>query len=199
MLTALILDLGNVLAFHDNERLFSEMAKAYRTSREVMREKLSGNLWERVNRGQLPGDALRVELNARLGGALDAGEFFALWNCHFTVNTPMVERVEQLEGRFKRVLLSNTHDQHIAFLRPKLPVLARFDGLVLSCEVGEMKPSPVVYQKALKLEGCEANEACFFDDAAVYVEGARKLGLHARVFTTVEQFDADLAELTRRG
>ena len=198
MLKALIFDLGNVLAFHDNELLFAQMAKAYRTSREAMREKLSGDLWERVNKGKLPGDALRLELNARLNGALGEDEFFALWNCHFTLNPPMIERVEQLEGRFQRVLLSNTHDQHIAFLRPKLPLLERFDGLVFSCEVGEMKPSPVVYQRALSLAGCAANEACFFDDAVAYVEGARRLGLHAHVFTTVEQFDADLEALTRR-
>jgi HAD superfamily hydrolase (TIGR01509 family) len=118
-----------------------------------------------------------------------------LWNCHFTVNQPMVKAVEALEGRFKRVLLSNTHDLHVRFLRERLPLLARFDGLVLSCEVGHVKPEPEIYRRALEVAQCAPREAAFFDDVSAYVEGARAVGIRARVFTTVERFEADLEEL----
>ena len=194
-LRALLFDLGNVLVFHDNERLFTRLAEAFGTTREAMATRLDGGLWDRVNRGQLPGDALRRELVARLGREVSPGDFFALWNCHFTLNPPMVARVEQLAGRFKLVLLSNTHDQHLAFLRPQLPVLERFEGLVLSCEVGSVKPEPAIYRRALQVAGVPGEEAAFFDDIPRYAQAATALGIAGRVFTTVEAFDATLAEL----
>ncbi len=195
MIDALILDLGNVLAFHDNEHLFSEMAKAFGSSREAMRARLDGGLWDRVNRGGLPGDSLRRELLARLGGALTEREWFELWNCHFRLYDEMIAEVERLAGKLRLVLLSNTHDQHIEFLRPKLPVLARFDGLVLSYEVGAVKPEPVMYQRALELARTTPARAAFFDDVPRYAEAASALGLHGRVFTTVAAFREQLRAL----
>src|SRR4051812_46761469 len=123
MLDAIIFDLGNVLAFHDNELLFARLAAAFGTTPASMRERLDGDLFERCNTGRLPGDSLRVAMQKNLGGELSPAQFDALWNCHFKLNTPMVKRVESLVGRVKLGLLSNTHDLHFRFLRPQLPVL----------------------------------------------------------------------------
>jgi hypothetical protein len=68
-LKVLLLDLGNVFAFHDNALLFRRMAEAFGTTEAQLRARLDGGVWERVNRGQLPGDALRQELCARLGAS----------------------------------------------------------------------------------------------------------------------------------
>lgn len=192
---ALILDLGNVLAFHDNVKLFAEMARAFGTTPEAMKERLDGGLWERVNRGQLPGDALRVELVQRLGREIGAKDWFELWNCHFTINEPMISMVQFLVGQLKLVLLSNTHDLHVAWLRPKLPVLEQFDALVLSCDVGLVKPEKAIYEKALAAAGTAPWKTAFFDDVKSYAIGATQVGMHGRVFTTVEQFQEDLAKL----
>ncbi|MFT3713762.1 MAG: HAD family phosphatase [Archangium sp.] len=194
-LDAVILDLGNVLAFHDNEKLFDEMARTFGTTRESMKERLDSGLWERVNRGQLTGDALRVELVQRLGKEVSAAEWLRVWNCHFTINEPMAAVVSFLVGRVKLVLLSNTHDQHFAFLKPKLPVLNDFDALVLSYEVGSIKPEKAIYEKALEAAGTSPWKTVFFDDVKNYAIAATQVGMHGRVFTTVEQFTDDLAKL----
>jgi glucose-1-phosphatase len=195
MIDALILDLGNVLAFHDNEKLFDEMARTFGTTREAMRARLDGGLWDRVNRGQLPGDSLREELVARLGRTVSPEAWFDVWNCHFTLHEAMVLEVERLVGRIPLVLLSNTHDQHIAFLRPRLPVLERFDALVLSYEVGLVKPEPAIYARALELAKVSASRAAFFDDVSRYAEAATALGLYGRVFTTAAAFREQLRDL----
>jgi putative hydrolase of the HAD superfamily len=103
--------------------------------------------------------------------------------------------VEFLVGQVKLVLLSNTHDQHVAYLRPKLPVLEQFDGLVLSYEVGALKPEKAIYEKALAVAGTAPWKTAFFDDVKSYAIGATQVGVHGRVFTTVEQFQEDLAGL----
>jgi putative hydrolase of the HAD superfamily len=192
---AVILDLGNVLAFHDNTKLFAEMARLFDTTPEAMKGRLEDGLWERVNRGQVPGDALRVELQSRLGKEVSPQAWFDTWNCHFTVNEPMVGTVQFLVGQVKLVLLSNTHDAHMAYLRPRLPVLEQFDALVLSYEVGHVKPERAIYERALAAAGTLPWKTVFFDDVKAYAAAATQVGMHGRVFTSVEQFTEDLAKL----
>jgi len=185
---ALILDLGNVLVFHDNALLYREMAAAFHTTPETMRARLDAAFWAQVNQGQLPGDALRQALVERLGHPVAPDAWFALWNCHFTLHHAMIALVEKLAGRLPLVLLSNTHDQHFAYLRPLLPVLDRFQGIVLSYELGAMKPAPEIYERALALAGVRPERAAFFDDIDRYAEAATALGLAGRVFTTAAAF-----------
>lgn len=194
-LDAIILDLGNVLAFHDNTKLFAEMARAFDTTPDAMKARLDGGLWERVNRGQLPGDSLRAELVHRLGKDLSPAAWFDLWNCHFTLNEPMINMVSFLQGQVKLVVLSNTHDQHVTYLRTQLPILSAFDALVFSCEVGLIKPEKAIYEKALAAAGTSPWKTVFFDDVKAYATAATQVGMHGRVFTTVEQFTDDLAKL----
>lgn len=190
---ALILDLGNVLVLHDNERLFGALAQALERTPEALRTALAGSgLFEAANRGHLPGDALRRALLAKVGGALSSSRWVELWSSHFTVHAPMVARVERLVEELPLVLLSNTHDQHLEWILPRVPVLRRFRGLVLSCQEGLVKPEPAIYRRALEVAGTAPARTAFFDDVPAYVEAARAVGLEGHVFTTPEAFDAAL-------
>ena len=195
MIDALILDLGNVLVFHDNALLFEKMAQAFNTTAASMRARIEKDVWERTNTGRLPGDSLRLELQKALGSEITPAHFVELWNCHFKLNTPMVNRVESLVGKLKLCLLSNTHDLHFEPLRPQLPVLEMFDARVLSYEEGLMKPAPELYRTALKRLGVAPERAAFFDDIQSYADGATAVGIHGRLFTDVETFDRQLALL----
>jgi HAD superfamily hydrolase (TIGR01509 family) len=196
MIDAVLFDLGNVLAFHDNEKLFRELAQTFRTTPAEMTKRLDGSgVWARANTGHLRGDALRQELSARFHHAPTREQFERAWSSHFSLNVPMVRLVESLVGRVKLVLLSNTHDLHVAHLRPQLPVLARFDALILSCEVGHMKPQPEIYRLALEAAGTAAERAVFFDDVQAYVDAAKAVGLHAHVFRSASDVPAQLAAL----
>lgn len=58
-----------------------------------------------------------------------------------------------------------------------------FDPLVISAEVGLLKPDPGIYQLALQALGLPAGRVLFVDDFAENVEGARAAGLQALQFT----------------
>ncbi len=193
-LRALILDLGNVLVFHDNELLFSNFACAFSTDLATVRRQLDEELFARVNRGQLPGDTLRLAIQERLGTTLSQAAFEEVWSSHFTLNQPMIDAVSSLVGRVKLVLLSNTHDLHIKGLRPRVPLLERFDGLVLSYAEGLIKPEREIYRRAISVAGVPPDSCLFFDDIAAYVDGAQAAGLPARQFVDVTGFWAVLSE-----
>jgi putative hydrolase of the HAD superfamily len=192
---AVILDLGNVLVFHDNALLFRRLGARAGLPLAEAERRISGAGWTAANRGLLGAEAIRRDICGALGVDLPAEEFNALWSSHFTVHEAVLPRVEKLVGRVKLVLLSNTNVLHVAWLRPRLPLLERFDSLVLSCEVGLVKPEPAIYQEALRRAGCEPHEAAFFDDLPEFVEAANALGLRGRLFTTAEAFDEQLKAL----
>lgn len=195
MIDAVILDLGNVLVFHDNALLVQRLADRAKTVPEVLGEALSGDLADLINRGGIGPEQLRQEVCRILGADIPMPEFFELWSSHFTVHDAVLPRVEALCARMPVVLLSNTNALHFEWLRPRLPVLQRFKALVLSYEVQLAKPDAEIYARAVEVAGVPPSRAVFFDDIPRYVDAAKSAGLHARVFTTAEAFDADLRGL----
>ncbi len=189
-----LLDLGNVLVFHDDRLLLDRFSHLSELSPDRIKQAWQP-LWPPVHRGEIAGDDLRREVCARAGVDLDAEAFFTLWNCHFRVHDAVLPLVESLLARVKVVLLSNTNQLHWRFLRPKLPVLDRFAGLVLSHEVGLCKPEPAIFKHALSVAGSRPETTAYFDDLPAYVDAAQALGINSRVFTTAEAFRRQLAAL----
>lgn len=192
---ALLLDLGNVLVFHDNPLLFRRLGARAGLSPPQVEQRMMDAGWTAVDRGLLGPEGIRRHVCQALGVDLPAEEFTALWSSHFTVNEAVLPRVEGLVGRVKLALLSNTNVLHAAYLRPRLPLLERFDHVLLSCEVGHVKPEPAFFQEALSRLGCAPQEVAFFDDVAEYVAAANALGLRGHLFTGAETFDEQLQAL----
>jgi epoxide hydrolase-like predicted phosphatase len=69
-----------------------------------------------------------------------------------------------------------------------------FDEMIISAEVGMMKPDPRIYRLALEKMGVPPAESVFVDDVLVNVEAARSVGMTAIQFT---QRDKTLEELNR--
>jgi putative hydrolase of the HAD superfamily len=190
-----ILDLGNVLVFHDNALLCQRLAERTGGSAEKVALALSGPLAEAINRGALDGEGIRREVCRVLGGDIPRAEFFDLWSSHFTPYEEMVPRVEALARRARLVLLSNTNVLHWDWLRPRLPVLDHFDVLLTSFELGVAKPDAAIFRRAVEVGGAPAEATAFFDDVPGYVEAARKLGINGQIFTTAETFDDQVRAL----
>jgi epoxide hydrolase-like predicted phosphatase len=72
-----------------------------------------------------------------------------------------------------------------------------FDDLVISAEVGVMKPQPKIYQVALQHLKVGASEAAFVDDTSANVQGAHALGMHGILFRDPAQILAELKVLLR--
>jgi putative hydrolase of the HAD superfamily len=156
------------------------------------------SLWGAIHSGQLDGEGIRREICRVLGVDLSEEEFRRDWNSHFTVNREILPFVESLIGRVKVLLLSNTNAIHMAYLMAELPLLRRFDDLVLSHEVKKMKPDPAIFEEALRRAGSVPSRTAFFDDVPEFVEAAKKVGLRAYVFRSVDEFAAQLEELGLR-
>ncbi len=199
VIQALILDLGNVLAFHDNALLFARLAERGGKDPALLARQLLGPDWLAANRGELDAEGIRARVCGQLGVDIPMEEFAPLWSCHFRIHQEVLPMVERLVGRVKLVLLSNTNVLHVQYLLPRLPLLSRFDHLVLSNEVGMVKPDPEIFWEALRRAGVGPRQAAFFDDMQEYVEAARALGIQGEVFTDAQTFQGQLRRLGLEG
>jgi HAD superfamily hydrolase (TIGR01509 family) len=69
-----------------------------------------------------------------------------------------------------------------------------FDVLVISAEVGFLKPDPRIYELALRLAGAAPGAALLVDDMAENVEGAMAVGMSAILFSDTARLRQDLAK-----
>jgi 2-haloacid dehalogenase len=81
------------------------------------------------------------------------------------------------------------------------PTFQRFDflrwlhGMVISGEVGVIKPDPRIYEILLARFAIDPHRAVYIDDVAANVEGARPFGIHGVHFTTPVVLREELVRL----
>jgi putative hydrolase of the HAD superfamily len=194
MIEAVLLDLGNVLVFHDDRMLLERLAALGGRSPDEV-ERALAPLWDPVHRGRIAGDDLRRAVSAASGAPLDDAAFRAVWSCHFRIHHEVLPEVQALLGRVRVLLLSNTNAAHVEHVRPLLPMLERFDALVLSYQLGVAKPDPAIFAEALRRAGTPPERTAYFDDVEGYVAAARALGIQGHLFTDAARFRAQLAAL----
>jgi putative hydrolase of the HAD superfamily len=70
-----------------------------------------------------------------------------------------------------------------------------FDHMVISAEVGVMKPKARIYQIALEQAGVSPNEAVFVDDFAENIKGCQAAGMHGIYFRDPQEAMTELRNL----
>jgi FMN phosphatase YigB (HAD superfamily) len=176
---AIVFDLGGVIVAHDNAVMVEQIASRTKaTPRDVSR------LIRRKDWGSgLPIADLHAELADELGYRGDWDAFAADWCCHFTVDPAMLAYVQQLASANRVTIFSNTNAVHWDFLVAETGgELGRFEAY-LSHELGCSKPSVESFRMVAAQAGIDPARCIFFDDLAENVEGARRAGFQAEVFT----------------
>jgi epoxide hydrolase-like predicted phosphatase len=113
------------------------------------------------------------------------------------LNESLVSYVQRLrEADYKTGILSNFADDARYVWSRVYPFIQYFDGIVISYEVGLMKPDPRIYHLALESLDVEPNEALFIDDFSENIQGAKAVGLQALHFTDPEVAQQRLIEIT---
>jgi putative hydrolase of the HAD superfamily len=198
MIKAVIFDLGRVIVPFDFKRGYVRLeALCGIPAAEIPNKLRSTGLVQRFESGQIePHDFVR-EFSGHLNLDTTYETFCEIWSSIFLPETLIGEDLLRgIARNYRMVLLSNTNVIHYEMLRRNYALLRHFHACVLSYEVGAMKPSPLIYRKAIEAAGCEASECFFTDDMADYVEGARSQGIDAVQFQSEAQI---VDELRKRG
>jgi epoxide hydrolase-like predicted phosphatase len=109
------------------------------------------------------------------------------------IDQELIDYIASLRPAYTLGLLSNACSDLRSLLSNRWKVAPLFDDLVISAEVGLVKPDPRIYHLALERLKVGAVETVFFDDNPENIQAARRVGLHAFVFTGPEQARQNLA------
>jgi putative hydrolase of the HAD superfamily len=194
----IVFDLGNVLIPFD----YSLAARELNIIEAGLGDKFlnSYNSMYGVHRSFERGDITNEEfLNQMLemcDHIIDAETFCRIYSCIFRIDEDMVRLVKTLKAKYKVVLLSNTNEIHRKYYYGNLEFMDIFDKIVLSYEVGAVKPESAIYREVENFTGYKPSEHIFIDDVEAYTAGAKAMGWDAIQF---EGYDLLVEQLKKRG
>lgn len=198
-LRAVIFDIGRVLVKVDVTRSVEGLSQGISLSPQELWSAIEKDpRWPDWQEGRISPHDWHLHITKRLGSPIQFDDFRAAWNRSLD---PVALQTDDLFAaivkKHKVALLSNTDPIHVAYLESTFGFFKYFPAptRIYSCAVRASKPSPVIFQAALKAVKTPAAQSVFIDDILEYVEAARSLGLHAIQYKTPDQLRSDLKTL----
>ncbi len=184
-----LLDLGNVVVKVDFQPFLAWLtersaAKDFARSRRL----LSSSLFYDFEFGHLSPEGFARRLADHFRADFSLAELSAQFCGIFP---GLVEGMEEVMGELAAAgpvyCLSNTNEIHLEYIRRHYPVMAKFSKVFASHEMRQRKPYPAIYQSVARELNVKPSALLFFDDVSANVEGARRAGLEAHLFTEAGQ------------
>lgn len=197
MVRNVVFDVGNVLVRWEPQDVVAKVFPEELFPYDLTRKLVKSQTWYDLNLGKLT-------------------EHEAIQAYNRELNIPL-ERLEQLMQALKEALLpldgsfelldrlvsaevptycitDNVHEI-VSFLKAKYDFFDKFKGVVVSAEVGILKPDERIYQHLLTQYDLVPHESVFLDDRKANVEGAIQVGMKGIHFTDALSCEQKLKEL----
>jgi HAD superfamily hydrolase (TIGR01509 family) len=194
---ATIWDLGGVLVRTEDRQPRTEFAgRLGMTYAELETFVYGGPTGRQAALGELPAEQHWERVCAGLNLPVEEAQNLqaAFWGGD-RVDQELVEYIRRLRPRFRTALLSNAWSSLRNYLADEWKIIDAFDEIIISAEVGLVKPDERIYQLALERLKVSPAEAVLIDDFIENVEGARAAGLHAIHFKNNTQALEELERL----
>jgi FMN phosphatase YigB (HAD superfamily) len=187
-----IFDLGGVLVSVDFVRACKRLEAAGGAPAAVILEAIvDGEDKSAFDTGRLSPEQFAARFCATLGLRLPYSEFAEMWCDIFAEKREVTRLLDQVGKHADLMLLSTTDPLHFEYIRSHYGFLAKFGRLVLSYEVGHVKPARQIFERALGL-CAPGTPMIYFDDVPEYVAAARACGLPAEQFVDAVALRRDL-------
>ena len=108
------------------------------------------------------------------------------------VNQELLGIIKNLKDKYKIGLLSNYTYPWLEELLELYSLSDHFDHIIISSRERLIKPDPKIFYKMLSALNTKAPEAIFFDDKSSNIEGAKRIGIQAFLFTDNDKLKKDL-------
>jgi 2-haloacid dehalogenase len=191
-----IFDLGGVLLQWNPRHLYRKLFNGDDAAMEDFLANVCTTEWnERQDAGRTFAEGTR-ELLPRHP---DKVELIEAWGKRFDEMIPgpidgTVDVLSDLKARNVPLYgVSNWSAETFPPQRARFPFLSWFKDIVVSGEVGFIKPDPRIFQILLDRNGIAPESAVFIDDVAVNAAAASRLGIHGIHFRSPDQLRSDLA------
>lgn len=194
--SAIVFDLGNVLIPFDYSIAINKLNQIEKGlgDRFFQYYKSNYSLHRKFEKGKITESEFVSKMLEVVHHKIDADTFCRLYADIFSLNEDVISLLPVLKKNYKLFLLSNTDSIHKKYGWEKYEFLKYFDKLILSFEVGAVKPEEKIYREVEKASGFDSIEHFFIDDIQEYVDGAKNIGWDAVRFEGYEKLINDLKE-----
>jgi putative hydrolase of the HAD superfamily len=184
-----VFDVGNVLVRWDPHFIVTNAFPEYDNPADLVQKIFKNKTWYNLNLGLISEDEALAQYHQHLGIGIDRLQHMVdVARASLELFPRSVELMKQLESaQFSLFALTDNTHEIIAYLQNKYDFWPMFQGIVVSAQVGHLKPSPEIYQHLLTSYGLKAEETVFIDDHLPNVEGAKAMGIAAIQFQNIEQ------------
>ena len=180
MIKTLIFDFGDVFINLNKNHFNKQMYKAFG---DIANDQSLLNLLNNYETGNVNSETF-VNTLKLYNSSFSRDSIIKLWNS-IIADFPYY-RVEFLKNLkttrdYKLILLSNTNELHIDFIKKQVPFYDEFkscfDEFYLSHEIKLRKPNKEIFDFVLKSNDINANETLFIDDTLEHINSASKLNI----------------------
>jgi 2-haloacid dehalogenase len=194
-MTALIFDVGGVLIDWNPRHLYSKVFGGDEAAMEWFLAAVCTHRWNaRQDEGRPFSEAV-AELSAQFP---EYSEQIAAYHLRWEEMVPAaiggtVHLVQELKrAGVPLYALTNFSAEKFPLVRRRFDVFDLFDGIVVSGEIGIIKPDPAIYRFLLDAYALEASACIFIDDAPANVDAARSIGMRGILFQSPAQLRREL-------
>jgi putative hydrolase of the HAD superfamily len=191
----IVFDIGNVITRWDPALICARTFGEAEANADVVQAIFANPLWHRLNCGELTeAEAKRAYCEGLGHEPAQLDQLFFHIKDHQDLIPGTVDLMARLASAGYRIFaLSDNVREIVAHLRERYDFWKHFEGVVISAELGFLKPDPRIFEYLLQSFALKAEETIFLDDVLRNVEGARAVKMHAIQFVDTERAEADLA------
>jgi len=195
---AIIFDFGGVLLDWNPHNLYRRFFPDQPQAIDEFLTEINFYEWNaQQDKGRTFAEGIRVQSHKFPQHAHLIQAYFDHWED--SVSGPIPGTVDILkkvkEKNYPLYGLSNWSIETFPLVRNKYPFFDWFDDIIISGEVGLIKPDPAIFNLLLNKTGYSATECVLIDDSRSNIDSAKKLGFVAIHFTTPDNLKSDLQRL----
>jgi FMN phosphatase YigB (HAD superfamily) len=194
--SAIVFDLGNVLIPFNYSKAINKLNRVETGLGNHFYEffKSNYNFHRQYESGKISEKGFINKMLSIVDHKIDEKTFCKYYADIFSLNEDVISLLPVLKKNYKLFLLSNTDSIHKKYGWEKYEFLKYFDKLILSFEVGAVKPEEKIYREVEKASGFSSSKHFFIDDIQGYVDGAKNVGWDAVQFVGYQKLVNDLRE-----
>ncbi len=148
---------------------------------------------EKVDSGEITIAEFRSLLSQLSGDAVD--KINADFDTANKIDNEVVKIIASLKNKYRLALLSNSPSAYLRKILDDNDLAKYFDEVVVSSEVGLVKPDRRIFDLVISRLGVNLAEALFIDDNIYHVESAERTGIKSILFTSARRLKNDLQVL----
>jgi len=197
----IIFDIGNVICRWDGDRLTASIFRDHASQRLVREQVIGHSDWLDLDRGSMKLEHAAERAAARTGIA--RSKIMELYRETGPSLIPFKESVDLIQELYNHghrlFILSNMHQHVWNYLESTYNFWSCFTGIVISSQVGSIKPERAIYQHLLKRWSIVPQEAVFLDDLPENLKAAREFSLNTIEVSSPSIMPRKIMEISASG